>query len=71
MHIPLFAQIVQTQTYICLQQPGIRRINGLNTDTLLGTYAGQLAVKTGIRMRLVGAWYSPQREMVITSSALC
>jgi serine-type D-Ala-D-Ala carboxypeptidase (penicillin-binding protein 5/6) len=47
MHVPLFAQIVQTRIYnlpATAQHPVHKWIN---TDTLLGTYSGAIGIKTG------------------------
>ncbi len=47
MHIPLFAQIVQTQTYNLPATAQHQVHKWLNTNTLLSTYSGTLGVKTG------------------------
>lgn len=47
MHIPLFAQIVQTRIYILPATAGHQAHKWINTDTLLGTYAGAIGIKTG------------------------
>jgi len=47
MHIPLFAQIVQTRTYILPATAGHQAHKWFNTDALLGTYAGTMGIKTG------------------------
>ncbi|HEY5006235.1 MAG TPA: D-alanyl-D-alanine carboxypeptidase family protein [Ktedonobacteraceae bacterium] len=47
MHIPLFAQIVQTRTYNLPATTGHQAHKWINTDTLLGTYSGAIGIKTG------------------------
>jgi D-alanyl-D-alanine carboxypeptidase (penicillin-binding protein 5/6) len=47
MHIPLFAQIVQTRTYNLPATAGHQAHKWINTDTLLGTYSGAVGIKTG------------------------
>ena len=47
MHIPLFAQIVQTRTYN-LPATAQHQVHAwANTDLLLGTYSGAIGIKTG------------------------
>nr|MBA2393606.1 D-alanyl-D-alanine carboxypeptidase [Ktedonobacteraceae bacterium] len=47
MRIPLFAQIVQTKTYNLPATTKHPVHTWTNTDTLLGTYAGIIGIKTG------------------------
>ena len=47
MHIPLFAQIVQTRIYTLPTTDQHQAHKWDNTDTLLGTYSGTIGVKTG------------------------
>ncbi len=47
MHVPLFAQIVQTKTYNLPATTKHPVHTWTNTDTLLGTYAGIIGIKTG------------------------
>jgi D-alanyl-D-alanine carboxypeptidase (penicillin-binding protein 5/6) len=47
MSIPLFAQIVHTQTYHVPASAQHHAYTWTNTDTLLGTYKGMIGIKTG------------------------